>query len=576
MKRLVCLILALAMLAALLPTTLAESAHTVECREYPIYVGNMDDVTDDYPFYFMDGVDDLPWVELEMWGDVMNLMFHTYLNDEGCRFTYSLKGSVGKLSRENGYYMEVDFDADTITFNDYNGFLHISADTPLLDMLSDTGFDEAGEAALFQRNNQASYDRYGDMIVLNLADYDIDMILQDGKGYLPLQTVGDFLLATSTGLCTYFNGKAVMFGNEDLFFDRNASALTPLGEYFYSAEPAQRSEALAAYGYNELCLMLDKLYGLKAIHNIESFQKLFWQIGFDEVFASADPHEADIALFNFIDMYLDDLHSEFGLYSWMAGALDVDPAFGPSDLRYGAHATRYRKLRTELQGEYDYSYKEVGNTAYITFDKFISNYYGSTYYKAESLDDIPMDTIGLMIYAYAQIYRDDSPIENVVFDLSNNSGGDVDAALFVMAFVLGDAELSIYDRFTGAQSTMLYRGDLNLDREFDWRDTLDDKNVFCLISPVSFSCGNLVPAAFKASQLVTLIGRTSGGGTCTVQNMSTAWGTSFTLSGPMSMSFRKNGSFYDIDQGVEPDIYLSNLKTFYDREALTRLINELD
>ena len=123
---------------------------------------------------------------------------------------------------------------------------------------------------------------------------------------------------------------------------------------------------------------------------------------------------------------------------------------------------------------------------------------------------------------------------------------------------------------------MLYRGDLNLDREFDWRDTLDDKNVFCLISPVSFSCGNPVPAAFKASQLVTLIGRTSGGGTCTVQNMSTAWGTSFTLSGPMSMSFRKNGSFYDIDQGVEPDIYLSNLKTFYDREALTRLINELD
>lgn len=41
------------------------------------------------------------------------------------------------------------------------------------------------------------------------------------------------------------------------------------------------------------------------------------------------------------------------------------------------------------------------------------------------------------------------------------------------------------------------------------------------------------------------------------------------------MSFLKNGSFYDIDQGIEPDYYVDNLYNLYDREALTSFINGL-
>ena len=102
-----------------------------------------------------------------------------------------------------------------------------------------------------------------------------------------------------------------------------------------------------------------------------------------------------------------------------------------------------------------------------------------------------------------------------------------------------------------------------------------DKNLYCLISPVSFSCGNLVPAALKSSQKVTLLGRTSGGGSCAVQPVSSAWGTVFQISGALRMSFLKNGSFYDIDQGIEPDYYIDHIKNFYDRAALTDYINGL-
>lgn len=40
---------------------------------------------------------------------------------------------------------------------------------------------------------------------------------------------------------------------------------------------------------------------------------------------------------------------------------------------------------------------------------------------------------------------------------------------------------------------MTYYADVNGDRVFDERDSIASLNRYCLISPVSFSCGNLCP-----------------------------------------------------------------------------------
>ena len=199
----------------------------------------------------------------------------------------------------------------------------------------------------------------------------------------------------------------------------------------------------------------------------------------------------------------------------------------------------------------------------------------NAFYDAWNAGEILDDTIGLIIYAHSRITRENSPIENVVLDLSNNTGGAVDAAVIVLGWLLGDAPFSVKDMSTGAMSTSVYRADINLDRVFDERDTVSDKNLYCLISPVSFSCGNLVPAALKSSQKVTLLGRTSGGGSCVVQPLSTAYGSVFQISSCMRMSFLKNGSFYDIDQGIDPDYTINDIRNFYNRDALTDFINSL-
>ena len=118
--------------------------------------------------------------------------------------------------------------------------------------------------------------------------------------------------------------------------------------------------------------------------------------------------------------------------------------------------------------------------------------------------------------------------------------------------------------------------DLNLDHQYGQEDQgLTTKNVYCLTSPVSFSCGNLVPCVFKNSNQVTIIGRTSGGGSCVVLPMSSACGSGFQISGFTRLAFTKNGSFYDIDQGAVPDFTISKYMSFYDRERLTEYIDGL-
>lgn len=49
----------------------------------------------------------------------------------------------------------------------------------------------------------------------------------------------------------------------------------------------------------------------------------------------------------------------------------------------------------------------------------------------------------------------------------------------------------------------------------------------------------------------------------------------FSISGNSRLSFRKNGSFYDIDEGVAPDVYISKIETLYERTKLTDLINSM-
>ena len=544
----------------------------VERKNLTFYVGAMDSWIEE-PVCFINGVDDIPYIDLNDWADFLTAMHQDYAGDAGYSLTVETDDSVVLLERENGYQMLVDFEAGTIQFDDYDAFLHDSGSSALLDTVTNSSLTNAGGQDLFNRLDQGSFDRYGSEVFLDLSKYEIRIYYDDEGYYVPLQTLNDFLLAIPFQMNALYNGKAVIVaGNEDIG-DPN-EGYTELGEYYYSAEPSERSADLAHYCYCELCLALDCLYGQKEIHEIHGFDSFFGDTGYKEYLLDTDPVTADLALEEFINYYLDDLHSGFCGYSWLCGTAETEENQGLANTRYDELYELFYYAREQIMGDEIPGYEEIGNTAYITFDEFNCND-SAAYFEYPEEIDISEDTIALVIYAHEQINRKDSPVENVVIDLSCNTGGTVDAAAFLIAWYLGQAELTIKDTFTGAVSTAIYEADVNLDGVFDNDDNILDRNLYCLISPVSFSCGNLVPSAFKSSHLITLLGRATGGGSCMVLPLSTACGSMFQISAPLRMSAYKNGSNYDIDRGIEPDYTINNIANYYDREALTDYINGL-
>ncbi len=433
-RRLLALLLALTLALACAAPAYAENVgnHNIVKKTFPTYMGSdpEEKLNEDFPLYFVDGVEDLPYMEIGDWAEMLYFIHHDG-GDQDYGLSIETKDDTVILERENGYTLTLDFARDTLHYTDYDAFMHGSNDSTLIDLVSEKGVDESGKPELIMRDAKASFDRYGDEMTVDLAAYDIHMIAQDGGFFVPLQTLCDFMLL-SEQLSFVFNGQALFLASDSIFYDYSEQAYTQMAEIYYSAPTGERSDALAEYSYNELCLLLDTFYGLKDAHDIQSFRELFWQIGFDEVLSGNSAADADNALKEVIDYCFDDLHSVFDEYSYLVGNEPISSSTGIANRKYQEFSNIYSAARDKACPDGWLKYEEVGNTAYITFDHFTSNYSGWAYYEATEEDGLD-DTVQQIIEAHKQITREGSPIENVVLDLSNSSGGAMDAAVVVLA-----------------------------------------------------------------------------------------------------------------------------------------------
>ena len=636
MKKLIALLLCICLALGMVPAIAEDAAETdaapqISSKTFTVYYKTPGNIwREDFPVYFLNGVEDLPFINMEDWKEVLKFAYNEsdYTGEKKFDLTLetSKDGEAVSLIRETGYDMTVDFEAGTIIYPDYVKFVQ-PAFLPFMEI---GGSPETMNGEPYLLYYTQSRDLYGDITIVNLKDYDIPMVAQDGKYLLPMQTLAAFSLS-DTGMGFYYNGQAMFLTEiQTMTSPRDtlqtnltiAGLLTPdvvdqfqkyegtmeekidyllelvsvtekgkqladqyksgmeTGFYVpYDAAPkAPRSEALIRYGFNELALELDCFYGLKEAHNITDFRTFFMQNEIGIGLMDADAAKADQAVADLTQYWFDDGHSAFVSSSY----LSTDPVVN----KFGFDVTNSTALNMKLltlRAEYPHAgdpYYEVGDTAYVTFDEFGGTVDGDNladYYKLAKEGNMPQDTIGIIHDAHERITRENSPIKNVVLDLSCNGGGMAFTAFFTLGWYLGEANYSYRNTFTGAQTTRCFRADVNLDHQFDENDTLAGRglNLYCLISPKSFSCGNLVPWVLKSSCMVTLIGKTSGGGSCVVGFNTTAWGASYRYSSPKRISFVKNGAYYDVDQGVEPNHVIDDYAHFYDRDALTEFIHGL-
>ena len=598
--------------SAVLPSLWEDGeTHQIERKTFPLYAGSPEaPYLEDFPVYLVDGANDLAYLELRDFASFLNkTMSDTSKAEDGpITVTVDAENETVSFVQKAGGMLAFSFQEKKIVWTDFLAFMQ-SEDDLYMNMLR--GFktlNSEGKPQLLEIGNVR--ERHGSAVTLDLGKYGIPMLAQDGLYLVPAQTLAAFCLSVK-GVSLYFNQQCLILTSPQEF-QPNTIALAvalaaqseieeimksdlpdeekqaKIGEItskalqnkptFYSMYMAgpkgERSAAMADYGWHELCLEMDSLYGLKDAHDVDSFLKYFTETGLLSGLVSSSAEEADQAIWSLAQTWLDDGHSSFYNVSYLSEKFPDETGSGFS--KSGRQTLRSRL--TAIRAQYPAAtpgYYEVGDTAFLTLDNF--SYLGMDHYAVAQTDELPRDTFGQVIRAHRQITRENSPIKNVVLDLSQNVGGATPAAIYVISWMLGDTQLSVKDTFSGAETTAAYRADVNLDRVFDEQDTLAGRglNLYCLTSPVSFSCGNLVPWAFKAEGSVKLMGSVTGGGSCAVWPMVTAWGTSFAISGPFRLSFLKNGSYYDVDRGVEPDYVIRSFDHYYDREALTSYIDSL-
>jgi hypothetical protein len=462
--------------------------------------------------------------------------------------------------------LSVDFASGIVAIPDFEHFFVYGAKPFFLETAVLTTPDAKGVNHYLKRVEDKTKFLAGKSESIDLSSYKIPYFFQGGIGYLPLATYSD-LFVTPFGAALAYNTKAVFLEND----------MTPFKSLYFADDIlAKRSSALAQFSYQEFCLAMDHRYGLKESHGIESFDDFITRSGFKEEMLSTDAKSASIAYSKFILGYLDDSHSGVNYSSPLAGNVSMieDAYYGPSMKERGAQSALYQSARKAKMGDSVAPYEEVGgDTAIITFDEFLNP--SADYYATEpTLENAKKDTFALVHYANAQIAKN-SAITNVVVDLSLNGGGAVDAAIYILSWMLGGVTTHNLNPFDGARADVAYQGDINLDGVFDAQDSLSGKHLYCLTSGVSFSCGNLVPSLLKESGVVTLLGRKSGGGACIVGYSSLPDGMIYQLSSENRMCTRKNGTFYSVDQGAEVDVTLSDPATYYDRAALRAAMESL-
>ena len=535
---------------------------TLSEAEYPFYFNSIDNESK-VNLCFVNDDKVIPYIDIDTAVKLLEDINHESNHDEGYKVSASSDGTVATLTRENEHKVTIDCDNDLIGFDDYDAFLAPSWSKTVIDTL-----EHYGTIPYLQINEERSYSRSGEAVDIDTGKYDIDLIGSEGKCYIPLQTFSDVFLSLSTYNNLIYNGEAVysnMLSQEE---DQKFVSKT------YSAPKGNRSRKLADFTYNELCLVMDNFYGLKTKQGIDDFDSFISEIGLKDRMRSEDSKESAKAVAEFLELYIDDLHSFYLKNSYLTGSdFNWERRLGESYHRYVSSYYRFKDEREKKYPDGVPGYEEIGNTAYITFDTEESLADGADYYNDPPKADTK-DTVGILLYAFDQIKRENSPIENVVFDMSLNGGGDQTTSCFMLSMILGGSSMVVKDTLSGAYVVESFKADANLDKVFDKNDSLSDYNLYCIISPISFSCGNLIASELKNSNMVTILGQTSGGGTCIINPISLADGTLIRMSSCRCMTSIHNGAMYDIDRGVDPDIYISKPSDFYDRETLTELINE--
>lgn len=567
-----------------------EVVNTISTSKYVLWVDSSEDYKFPFVVYTLKGHGDVPYVEFDNFynnacthrlftGFWLRKWNHPY--DEHVYYYYNgyyeymvdAENNIIELSYDPNYYAYTDP-------NDYkNGFEVMAA---------------GGNDPHIQVNYSNSLNfGEGHLLYWDLSRYNLDIVEDANRVvYFPLQALNIIFNDQMDGYSAVYNGKDLYWSN---FYNRSQSEFWSDSPWYNAEDPTYTvSEAYAAYNYSCLCLSIEKVYGLaeyRGVYStgINSADALFESMGLKSRLTSTNTIEFEEALVEFVGKWYYDGHSGFTRISPMNAKASVDWNTLYSDaLDENSRSHQLMDTYQTLESLRNSAGKDVGlsvyeDTAIITFDSFIKYDFSlgdPSELDLSSYEYADLHGLGselLFRKAFNEIETNDD-IKNVVIDITMNGGGDPDTFPFLEAYMSNDPSITCYNRLTGYTNEIHYNTDLNYNGVFgEEEDTYQGKyNFYIMTSRYSFSCGNYYPTVVKEKAMATLIGQRSGGGTCVVSSLTTAYGSLLRNSGAHQVGSWDyvNNCFQNNEEGIPVDVEF-DYHNFYNDEAIYNFIHTL-
>ena len=484
--------------------------------------------------------------------DVVEYMNKVY--DPANVFSLSSQGGgVYEISNAKGN-MTVDTVKDTLHSDRMEQFLY---NDQRLNPTDDTQY-------VFEHIIATDYREDPSALDIDLSNYGIDLIEEDGRVYFPLTTAADL-----TGV-SYINS---IFCDNRIYLAYGSDKPSVNWQANFNKEDRDAGEI--AYTYGELCFLMDHIYG-DAPHCL--LAEPIREKGLDATLESYSDETRRVKEL---------LHSD----------KTVDLVFGiailSSMLYDGGHTDFFIDMATDLEGtaafdEYNRIGKEepdnirtvlvkkwYGDSAGKMEAKRKIEEYDSEYDKYQAVFDeqteegnryryFEYDDTGIFVYTnYSEdVVRNfkkaldlarEHGMKNFIFDESYNGGGSTESCMYMLNAITKEKRDEFYNEGTMTGNKTYEKLDYDMDQdgkfEGDAEDFDYDFNYVVMCSQDSFSSGNLFPCLCQEAG-IPIIGETSAGGTCNLVLFKMDLGNQYSASAFRTFTYQKGGN---VEAGATPD-----------------------
>lgn len=536
-------------------------------------------LTEEISLYFED-LGEIPYIDIELATEILNFSYNSVMYQTDLKiYDYKIEDGKGYITQK---YLNstcvLDAKNNTMYFEDLSSFA-----SNIYNVAHGTNpiYGESNKyiSANPEVTGKETVYKAGNSITIDFNDYNVVKIVEsDGNYYIPLGVVNAMFLATGSYATLTYNFKDVYL----LTFAQSAEIGNPSAKIVRqfvddSTYKTKFSDEFTKYNYDCLLLTFEYNWGNQArFGEIDDFDAYLEEKRLKNNLLSGKPELMDAATEKLTSYYLSDGHTTYVTNSPFVNPADIveKTYLSDFDTEMITAMQKYSAERRKQFGTTNSQFKTIDNTVFLSFNSFdeaknvdLTPPYDSTY--------ISKSTVEKFAYLY-QFLEQNEGYENVVIDLSYNTGGSTESLFFIASLLIGDFTAIASDPITGAISEQPMLSDINADGVFDDKDvSLADKgyNIALLTSRVSFSCGNYYPNLVKnANENVKILGQTSGGGTCAIYSSLTPMNSVIALSGRIQLTVKEDGNYHHVENGAPVDYELTIAETC-DYEFITEKLN---